>query len=101
MAAVFLPVAGTPRCHRTSDSAAGLEPPMSAFGGNADIWLRATLLPSGISVTLRDQCDIQDPRLFRREQRPTPVSIIRAAPELGGISVTQNRHLSREKQSVL
>jgi hypothetical protein len=28
MAAVFLPVAGTPRCHRTSDSAAGLEPPL-------------------------------------------------------------------------
>jgi len=53
MAAVFLPVAGTPRCHRTSDSAAGLEPPMSAFGGNADIWLRATLLPSGISATSR------------------------------------------------
>ncbi len=32
MAAVFLPVAATPRRHRLSDSAVGLEPSMSAFG---------------------------------------------------------------------
>ena len=31
MAAVFLPIAGTPRCHRLSDSAVGLEPSMSAL----------------------------------------------------------------------
>jgi hypothetical protein len=48
MAAVFLPVAGTPRCHRLSDSAVGLEPSMSALPPNGH-------LVACVSVTLRDK----------------------------------------------
>ena len=57
MAAVFLPVAGTPRCHRTSDSAAGLEPPllgvMRTFGCVRPCYPQGSVLPSGISATSR------------------------------------------------